>query len=377
VMRATSGSAAAALILAGVTVWGTGCSAPSSSRSASASAAASATSTDPAAACFGAIPQAWATRFSARQVSSATVDFGVGAEADGLAFGQYKKGQAQGIGEIDLGTGRLNVISTYAGHVSGLGTISVDLPWVVWEQADSTNDPSRWSVRAWNRDTRTSRVLATSDLPDGRRVTGQQPMPVIRGGVAAWAQPVSGAGKTPVAEIRLVDLKTGHRSALASGRVSSPVYAGSYLLWARATAAGQGFTAVNASTRRPAVLPAQLRAPGTVGQLAGSARYLVWSSGDSTTLTVVELDKGEVRRYHSGDGRHYFQFMQLAGGVLTWFSSANSSVMDLGTGSAFDLPGTVAAGTDSIVSAQLDGAAGSTRLYSVPATAPPPIPRCS
>jgi hypothetical protein len=357
-------------------VWGTGCSAPAPPRPASASTAASTTSTDPAAACFEAIPKDWATRFGVRQVSSA-VAFGVGAAAEGLAFGQYRKGQAQGIGEIDLGTGQFGAISTYAGGVSGMGTISVDLPWVVWEQADSTSDPSRWSVRAWNRDTRTSQVLATSDLPDGRRVTGQQPMPAVRGGVAAWAQPVSGSGETPVAEIWLVDLKTGHRSILASGQVSSPVYAGSYLLWAHATADGQGFAAANASTRRPAVLPAQLRAPGTVGQLAGSARYLVWSSGDSTTLTVVALDNGEVRRYHSGDGRHYFQYMQLVGRVLTWFSSANSSIMDLGTGSAFDLPGTVAVGPEWIVSAQLNGGGGSTRLSSVPVTAPPPIPPCS
>lgn len=324
-VRATSGKTimvlVALLLAAG---WSTGCSTPP---------AAPAT-VGPQTVCLGRAPASWTAALERTAITLPDgVTFGIGAVDAGIALGQYDTGHARGVGYVDLVSGQLVVISTYASGVSGLGGLAVERPWVVWEQLESVSDLSDWSVRAYNLNTRTSLVLASSG-----HLAGQQPMPVLRNGVAAWAQPVRGGSR-----IRAVDLASRRDRVVAEGMVGAPAYAGRYLLWPTADGSFQGVEAVSL---RPVELPGRLRRPGDVRYLAGSAEYLVWSSGDSASLTVWPFRAGDMRTYVLPDRRHYFQFLQIAGDFVVWFSGLTSSVLDLTTGAGFDLPGTVAGSPD-------------------------------
>ena len=210
-------------------------------------------------------------------------------------------------------------------------------------QLDSVSNLSDWSVHAWNLTTGTHTVLATARQPDGALAPGQQPIPVLRQGTAAWAQPVPGATGGVTAQVWAVDLTTGRHRVLDSGLVSSPVYAGGYLVWARSDP-GQGYSlhAVDEQSLAPVTLPAELGQPGSIGYLAGSPDYLVWSSQDTTTLTAYRFAGGTRRSYTSHDGRHFFQFLQISGHYLVWYAGATSALLDLTTGAGFDVPGTVA-----------------------------------
>jgi hypothetical protein len=333
--------AVAALVAVAVVVWGSSCSAPPTRAS------------SPLGVCFGAPPAGWATTRDASGVRlpGGTV-FGLAAVHADTAFGQYDSASGDGVGSVDLATGRFTRITAFRPGAGGLGALAADDGWVVWEQLDSAGNLADWSVHARNRRTGVSRELSTSRAAGGF-VRGQQPLPVLRGGVAAWAQPV---GDGPIrAEVRAVDLATGRSRTVAAGRVSSPVYAGRYLLWSRIGDGGEfSFAAVDAGTLAPAALPGRLGSPGTVGYLAGSAAYLAWSSADYTTLTVWRIGTGELRQYRQ-DGRHPFQFLQLAGRYLVWYTGTASSVLDLDTGHGFDVPGTAAGSADWIAAARPEG----------------------
>lgn len=176
---------------------------------------------------------------------------------------------------------------------------------MVWEQLDSQEQLTQWSVHVWNRDAGRARQLATTVGPDGKIAAGQQALPVVwdargRHARAAWAQPVPGTGPV-TSELRVEDLGAGENTdqvrVLATGRLSSPVLAGGMLVWASLDSAGAyAFHAVDTKTLAPLPLPPQLANPGTIGYLAGSGDYLAWSDKDAVGLTVWHLGTQDVRR---------------------------------------------------------------------------------
>jgi hypothetical protein len=384
---------ASALVIAAV--WSSSCSTPAhrgvTASQAPAARAASQQQTTPGRpgkACFGATPRDWTAAL--RRVRSITAPAGVrldlGTVAGDTAYGQYISRSGIGIGSLNLLSGRLTKITTYGPGTSGMGSMAADPPWLVWEQLDSTSIPSDWSVHALNTVTGARRLLATSRLPDGSYVRGQQPLPVTRGGQAAWAQPVRGPAGGVSAQLRVVDIASGRTRTLDSGRISSPVYAGPYLIWGRLDSRGAfQFRAVNAATLTPVPLPPPLAHPGTIGYLAGSPRYLAWSTNDATAVTVWPVGSPRTRTLTSHDGQHFFQFMQLAGHFMIWFATAAFSVLDLNTGRAFDLPPmtTVTGSPEHIVISQLAGAhqagkltTGTSRVSSITTTRAPGIISC-
>ena len=72
--------------------------------------------------------------------------FFVLAHEQDLAFGQYQTARGMGVGIVDLTTGRFTSAATLGANASGVGSLSVALPWVVWEQGDSATDFGRWGV---------------------------------------------------------------------------------------------------------------------------------------------------------------------------------------------------------------------------------------
>src|SRR5437764_223820 len=164
--------------------------------------------------------------------------FGLGAPtlAGQVAFGQFDTGTEDGIGSLDLATGRMTRVVTWSSQVSGMGWMAVELPWVVWEQGNSQANLSDWSVLAWNKDTGARSTIATSRLPDSTFLFGQPPYPSLRNGVVTWAQPLPRRGDVNESEIHARSLGTGRDAVLASGRVGAPVFAGRYLIWAHGEA---------------------------------------------------------------------------------------------------------------------------------------------
>jgi hypothetical protein len=345
--------------LAALTVWSASCSTPPP-RPATVNPGTASHASAPAPAgpylkaCFGTVPADWTRALRSRSVTSpAGIAFGPGAVAAGAAFGQFSSATASGIGRLDLTTGKLTRISLYGPGAGGMGAIAVDAPWLVWEQLDSQTDLADWSIHVWNLVTRTGSVLARSPLAGGHHIAGQQPLPVVANATAAWAQPVPGSSGPGKAQIRVADLRTGRTRTLDTGRVSSPVYAGPYLVWATIDGSGRyQFRAVDAATLRPVQVPAILREPGTIGYLAGSPDYLAWSTQDLTSLTVWQVGSGRSVRLVPADARHHFQFLQLAGHFLLWYNGTSSSVMDLRTGAGFDLRGEVAGSPGAVVIAR-------------------------
>jgi hypothetical protein len=343
-----------ALVLV-IAAWSTACSTPPSV----ASPLARATDTPIATAavknidvCIAQPPQTWTDAFQSHSVVLPTgTRFGLGAPtiSGQVAFGQFDTQSASGIGSLDLSNGRMTRIATWDTRVSGMGWMAVDLPWVVWEQGNSQANLSDWSVLAWNRDTGRTTTLATSLLPDGSFLSGQPPLPAIRHGIAVWAQPLPKRSDYNEAEIHIRDLARGADSVAATGRVGAAVFAGRYLIWAQRDAGGSySFQAVEAETLRPADLPARLRDPGPIVYVAGSAHYLAWSGDDSLGATIWTIDSGEFAHYQSPDLNHSFQFMQLADHYLLYYGGTSSTVLDLLTGNAFDVNGSLA-GSDQMI----------------------------
>jgi hypothetical protein len=300
--------------------------------------------------CFGGAPADWAQRFERHRLDVAGgADFELTAvTADGAtAFGRYRSGAEQGVGAVRLTTGALTKVAPLAAEAAGVGWMSADGPWVVWEQGESSADLGDWTVRAWNQATGEALVLGTSRQPDGGEVFGQIPFPVVRRGLVAWAQPQPQSATYPEGKVELYDLARRQATVLDSGRVSGPVFAGADVVWARLGPDGAyALRAVDASTLKPDQLPGRVARPGSVLYLAGSSRYLAWTSGQRT-LTTWQIGSNQYGVYTT-DVKHPLQFLELAGDFVVWYAGSPSSVLDLRTGHAFDVQGTLA-GSDAVI----------------------------
>jgi len=98
---------------------------------------------------------------------------------------------------------------------------------------------------------------------------------------------------------------------------------------------------------------------------------------------VWTFGRPDLQRFRVGDGAHFFQFLQFAGPFLTWFAGGASSVLDLSTGRAFDVDGTVSGSAEAIVVARTPTspsgrgkASGPTRLSAVAPPSAPRLPAC-
>jgi hypothetical protein len=302
--------------------------------------------------CIGTPPPLWTSGFQAQSVVlPGGTRFGLGAPtlAGQVAFGQFDNASEDGIGSLDLVTGRMTRIVTWNAQVSGMGWMGVELPWLVWEQGNSQANLSDWSVLAWNKNTGARSTIATSRLADGTFLFGQPPIPSLRNGIVTWAQPLPRRGDVNESEIHALDLSSGRDVILATGRVGAPVFAGRYLIWGRRETDGKySFQAVDAKSFAPVDLPEGLRDPGPIVYVAGSGQFLAWSGDGSQSVTVWTVDSRAFVEYRSPDLNHSFQFLQLAGHYLLFYGGVASSILDLTTGAAFDVAGSLAGSDEKI-----------------------------
>jgi hypothetical protein len=343
-----------AAALAVLAVWSSACAGLSrpatANQQTSAQTRATSAKATPVPVCFGAMPADWAHALRARSITTARgLRFVPGAVAGGVAYGQFNSAAHSGIGRLDLSTGKLTTISRFGPAVGGMGAMAIDPPWLVWEQTDSQTDLGDWSIRVRNLASGTGSVLATPPrLSDGRDGLGYIPSPTLRNGFAAWSEPTLGLGGYQ-AQVRVAKLATGRVSTLDAGQVSTPVYAGPYLIWGKTDSAGRDiFRVVDAASFRPVVTPGPLRNPGHLVSLTGSPGYLAWSSGDANTLAIWPVAAPRLLEFTQSYSGHRFQYLQLAGRFVLWYTGNGSSVLDLRTGNAFDVQGPVAGSEDAI-----------------------------
>lgn len=338
--------------------------------------------------CYTTAPAGWAGREIA---SFPTTFFGPeavspdGDHAYGLA-GDSTTGVLS-IGGLDLRTGALARLVDMPASSSGVISMAADDRWLAWVQGDSVYNPGAWTIHALRLGTGEQLTLATSELPGGGVLFGQQPLLAIRTGVVTWAQPTSTRGPVPTAEVRAYDLDARSVLVLDSGRVSSPVFAGPLLVWGRIDPAGTtGFRAVNATTYRPVALPEQLRTQPGIISLAGSQRYLVWST-DWHHAMAWRIDGGLVTSYAIAPTGDVLQFLTVAGHFMIWFAATHFAVLDLRTGGAFDaathggLLDQLAGSKSAIVRVEpLPGtgkAPGGATVFTLRTAAAPAIPGCT
>ncbi len=358
------GNPLARLLVVTLGVWGSACSTPSAPLSAPTAPTSAPTASPPASialsvkradACIVSRPAAWETAFARVTALPEGTRFGLGSPAvvGPTVYGQINTADSSGIARLDLGSGRLEELVRFGADVSGTASIAVSPPWLAWTQGNSTRNLFDWTVYARNLESGETLTLATSRRPDGAFLPGQQPVLSLRASQLAWSQTLPGPGPQLGSELHVFDLAARRDKVLTTGRVSAPVFSGRLLIWGERNPGGAySFAAVEALTLAPAPLPEALRVPGSIVFLAGAKDWFAWSAEGLMELNVWRFDANERRQYRAPDIRHYFQFMQLAGGYLLWYSGVGSAILDLESGALVDVSGSLAGGDDLIVMEQ-------------------------
>ena len=304
--------------------------------------------------CIGPIPEAWNSAFKSESVVTPTgVSFSLanqGLTSD-VAFGQFRTDSDTGIGSINLRTGSLVKLTHFPAGVSGTGWMAVDGSWLVWEQSDSNVDPTNWTLRALNLVSSEQLILTGSTkLAGGLFQMGQSPVPVVSNGVVAWGEPTASPDNSPRSKVVLYNLTSRQAMTIDAGIVSSPVFAGDKLVWAKIdpTSHAYSFAAVQSDTLASVDVTTLFPKPDSIVNLAGSGEYLAWTLNGSMQMEVLRLSDHQLREYPSPDDRHHLQFPMLVSHYAAWYSGNVSSVLDLDTGRAFDVNGSVAAASGTI-----------------------------
>lgn len=330
--------------------------------------------------CFNNPPADWAAAMSKTAAFIPGGNFGLIAVDDffQIAYGYLQTASGGGIWGVDLRSGQTFLVSRMTASQSGVIWAGLDGDWLVWAQGESHDVLGDWTIQAWNGKGGTHIQLASSELPDGTYVQNELVFPVVGHGYMAWNQPTSRTS----ADLRVYSIFTGKFTTLDSGNLSFPVFAGHYLVWAKAVEgqSNPSLRFVDADTLQPVRTPAELARPLAISYLAGSDVYLLWMSGDEVTVDYLLIRR--MTAYKSSS--HHLQFPTLAGHYLVWFGADTNSVVDLYTGSGFDvpLPGSVAAAGDTIVVAKLappptKGAITSTTISVLHPSALSSLPPCA
>jgi hypothetical protein len=260
------------------------------------------------------------------------------------AYGTYGNFR---VAAIDLTTGAVTIVAELPSTIAGIASMSVDDPWLVWVEADSQTDLGQWKIVAWNRLTRTTRTLATSQLPDGTDFANFVTAPVVGSHYAAWLQPVSHS----IVELRVYQFDTKATTVLDRGTLGSPVLVGPYLAWPKLSSlGGQAVLGLADSTTLAHVpTPPALASPLTVMFASGSSNYLVWTP-DGHSWSAQRLDDGVMKTFTvPSDGRHFAQYPMVAGSDLVWWSGGYTTLLDLQTGNGFDFDGGSAAAAGDLI----------------------------
>ena len=300
--------------------------------------------------CVAPEPESWLGPQQATAVDTPLgTDFGLtaGGVAGSQAFGYYDTPSGTGVGILDVRTRSVSHIAPFAPHSGGLISVAVESPWVVWAEAESDTKPG-WSLIAFNFQTNKRFLLVSDGVGVGHDyVPGSWPYPEIHNGLISWAEPLRpDSNGRPQSRVMVFDTSNHRSQQLDAGTVSSPVFAGPFLIWGKQEADNNfSFDGVTTGDLKPAAISKFLPAPDSALYLAGNQDYFAWSSTDLNSLTAYRFSTSQTTTYEvKGDFQHRVQFPELVGDYAVWYTSDRFSVMDLTTGMAFDVLGSAAAG---------------------------------
>lgn len=219
---------------------------------------------------------------------------------------------------------------------------------VAWLLQPTDGYAPGWALYAAAAGGQPVHIAGDLDAKDGTVST-----PVLTGGRIVWlASPKRDRG---TATVHVADLTTGKVTTGATGTFSAVAAMGDVLVVSARTAGTASILfAFDARTlgRRP--LPSGLPTRAGVGHMVGTPDRLAWSSADSKSLSVWKRASNTVDTYTLDPmDEHAFQFMQMSGPYMSWFASQTNSVMDLDSGTMYD----VGLNTSTVVDNGMVGAA--------------------
>jgi hypothetical protein len=273
---------------------------------------------------------------------------------DNIAFGYFNSASQQGVAQLDLNSGTMRVLSVMPPQASGVLSMSYADPWLVWAQGESQTNGGAWTLKAMN--TRTGQQLPLPLQTAAGTGPSQLSFPVVAPQFLAWSQRVS----TTSAELRALRFDAKDPVTIDSGGLSSPVVAGNKLVWTKSDGSGTeaSIRMADVASLQPIQVPPALAKSRKIQNLAGSLDYLVWTEGRGS-LFAYQFRPGRTSSYSftSDALNHPFQFLQVAGHYLVWFTGSVNTVLDLETGNGFDvdLPSSIAGSDQEIVIAKIQG----------------------
>ena len=216
-------------------------------------------------------------------LSAEVLPLGISADGQTAYVSTWAAGFA-GVAALNLASGRLRKIKSFADPATDQADGSFGGRWLVWEETYSLESLDDFTIYAFDSSTGTMRRLGHSLAgPGGTAWPSPWHGPAVSGRYAAWAQ---GYGPGGVVEVRLANLATGRVTVIRRGHIQPPFFDGELVVWPESDSPGTQTTlhAFSLATGRPAALPAVLRAVHGTEFVATDGTRTAYFSPDLTWL---------------------------------------------------------------------------------------------
>jgi hypothetical protein len=237
-----------------------------------------------------------------------------------------------GVAEMNLASGALRRIRTFADPASDQADGAASGNWLVWAETYSLRSLDEFTVYAFDAATGTLRRLGHSLAgPSGTAWPSPWHAPAVSGHYAAWAQ---GYGPGGLVEIRLANLLTGRVTVISKGHLQPPFFDGSLVVWPESDRPGGQTTlaAWSLVTSRPAPLPAVLRGVHGTEFVATDGAQTAYLSPDLTGLYYSPAQDQPARMMLKLPPGEDFSGLAIQPGSLTWTTTSATYLASTRTG---------------------------------------------
>lgn len=237
-----------------------------------------------------------------------------------------------GVAALNLASGRLHAISSFANPARDQADGASSGPWLVWTQTYSLTDLDLFTIYAWNADTRRLHAIGGSQAaPDGRPWPSPWHAPAVSGHYAAWAQ---GTGPGGLVEIELANLDNGAVITVRRGHVQAPFFDGGLVVWPESDTPGSetSLQAYSLAAHSPAALPAVLAPVRGTDFVVTDGRRTAYLSPDFTGLYYSPAQDQAAKLVLELQPGNDFTDLALAPGALAWSTTSATFMASTTTG---------------------------------------------
>jgi hypothetical protein len=257
----------------------------------------------------------------------------LGISADGrMAYVSTWSAGFSGVGELNLASGTLRRIQSFADPGTDQADGSAGGNWLVWEETYSLQSLDDFTVYAYDSVTGVLRRIGHSLAgPGGTAWPSPWHAPAVSGHYAAWAQ---GYGPGGLVEIRLANLTTGRVTVIREGHTQPPFFDGHLVVWPESDRPGTQTTlhAFSLPTGRPASLPTVLRAVHGTEFVATDGTRTAYFSPDLTRIYYSPAqDRRAVQVLRLPAGQD-FADLDMEPGTLAWTTTRATYLASTRTG---------------------------------------------